>query len=114
MTSPVTVHYPNPTDCEQAVLLISACRLGDYVTAGQSEMLRIPISYDHAKDLSAQLYKLPSGLGWTVDMKHDDGVLKLDGLLAAEVYAALIEIIVDVELGEDLAMIEVAERTTLN
>ena len=54
MTQAITVHYPNPTDFENAILFISVCKMGNYVTAGRSDVLEMPITYEEAKDLSAQ------------------------------------------------------------
>ena len=79
MNQIVKVQYPDPTNLEQAVLVV-ARQFGSY---------EIPITYDEAKDMSANISS--------------------NSPLAAEIYAALVEIIVEVEIGEDLAMFEVEE-----
>lgn len=93
MTSRVKVHYPDPSNFEAAFLIIGAVDL--------------PCTYQQAKEMTAVLASM--GSTDTIDLPHSKGVLTADATLAAEIYAALVEIIVDVEIGEDLAMFEVEE-----
>ena len=108
MEQTVKVQYPDPTNFEKAVLVIDICQLGDYITSGDSQIVRIPVTYKTAKAMSAQLGQM-DGLNTFVHLNHSKGKLTVDATLAAEIFAALVEIIVEVEIGEDLAMFEVEE-----
>lgn len=108
MSQTVKVHYPDPSNCESAFLIIDTCQMGSFVTAGESSIIRFPVTYDRAKEMTAELSGI-QGPNDFVKMHHSKGVLTIDVTLAAEIYAACVEIVVDVEIGEDLAMIEVEE-----
>lgn len=95
MNQIVNVQYPDPTNLEAAFLIINT----------DSEIVRLFITYDQAKDMSAEL----SGTQGT-ELHHSRGVLNVDATLAAEIFAALVEIIVEVEIGEDLAIFDLADQ----
>ena len=114
MNQSVTVSYPDPTNPEKAVLSIQVCRMGDYIVEGRSSTITMNITYEEAKKLSTELVNLKSMNGGTVRMGYSGGALHIDGALATEIYAALIEVIVDVEIGDDLAMIDVEEGIDLH
>ena len=109
MNQTVKLHYPDPANCESAFLIIDTLKLGKFITAGDSETFRIPVTYERAQSMMVELYQI-KGPSDTVHLHHSKGILTIDTNLAAEIYAALVEMIVDVELSEDLAMIEVEEQ----
>ena len=93
MSQTVKVHYPNPSNFESAFLVID------------SKSISLPITYEQAKEMTVEL----AGSQGT-EIQHSNGTLTVDATLAAELYAACVEIIVDVELGEDLAVLEAEEQ----
>ena len=85
----VTVHYPNPEDKENAVI-----RMGD---------LEISASYSEAKEQSATFLQLHnSGVQTATVIRSNGNPCTICGSLIEEFYAALVEIIVEVEVGEML------------
>jgi len=108
MSQTVKVHYPDPSNYESAFLVIDTLQLGNFVTEGNDRTIKIPVTYERAQSMMVELYQI-KGPNDTVHMHHSKGILTIDTNLAAEIYAALVEMIVDVELGEDLAMIEAEE-----
>lgn len=99
MSQIVKVHYPDPSNCESTYLVINT----------NSRTIRFPVTYERAKEMTAELARMQSTATF-IKLHHSKGVLMVDATLAAEIYAACVEIIVDVELGEDLAMLEVKEQ----
>lgn len=95
MNQTVKVHYPDPTNCEVAFLLINGCKL--------------PVTYRSAQRLVVGLAEMEKTNTFT-SLRHSKGTIPLDSKLAAEIYAACVEIIVDVDLGEELAMDDFANQ----
>jgi len=95
MNQAIKIRYPNPADHERAVLVM--------------DEYKIPVTYDLAQHLVKRLAMMERTNRFS-PIRHEKGYLPLDRVLAAEIYAALVEVIVEVEIGADLAALDFEEQ----
>ena len=100
-TSDVELVYPYRMSTQQGLLRIWACKLGNYLTAGRTPYAMVLDSNDiWMREVATVLSKAHG----SASIMLGDEQLIVDSTLLAELYAGLIEYIVEVELGDLLLL----------
>jgi hypothetical protein len=100
-TSDVELVYPYQLNRQQALLRIWACKLGNYLTAGRTPF-SIIMNYSDEWIKEAVTVLVNAHDSATVVLDNESYIV--DSTLMAELYAALIEFIVEIELGDLLVL----------
>ena len=100
-TSDVELVYPYRMNTQQGLLRIWACKLGNYLTAGRTAYAMVLDGNDiRIREVATVLSKAHG----SASIMLGDEQLIVDSTLLSELYAGLIEYIVEVELGDLLLL----------
>ena len=100
-TSDVELVYPYRMNTQQGLLRIWACKLGNYLTAGRTPYAIVLDGSDVWVRETATILSKAHG---SASIVLGDEQLIVDSTLRSELYAGLIEFIVEVELGDLLLL----------